>query len=107
MSDCIESYIIQFKQLLNGTPWLDETFSKKLDNLSENEAFTRAPDNNHSVAEVVWHLTAWRNEYIRRLSENSPDRMLNDDSPDNWKNHEFLTQYGWQQIYADFKHSHQ
>lgn len=40
MTACIHSYMKQLSQVFNGTPWLDESFGKKLDNLSEVEAFT-------------------------------------------------------------------
>ena len=73
---CINSYTQQFSQVFNGNPWLDESFSKKLDDLSEVEAFTQSPNHNHSVAEVVSHITEWRKEILRRLADNSPERML-------------------------------
>lgn len=65
MKTRIQSYIEQFTQLYDGDPWLDETFNKKLDDLDEEQAFTKAPGNNHSVAEVVSHLIEWRKEYMR------------------------------------------
>jgi uncharacterized damage-inducible protein DinB len=99
----IRSYIEQFSQVFNGKPWLDETFCKKLDPLSEQQVFTQAPGNNHSVAEVVSHIIVWRNEILRRLVDNSSERMLTDESADNWKPLQELRQTGWQQLYTDFK----
>lgn len=107
MTSRIQTYINQFNQVFNGNPWLDESFSKKLDNLSEAQAFTPSPGNNHSVAEVVSHLTEWRKEIIRRLIDNSSERRLTDESPDNWKTITQLQQTGWQQLYDDFKQSEQ
>lgn len=105
MTSRIQTYINQFNQVFNGNPWLDESFSKKLDSLSEAQAFTQSPGNNHSVAEVVSHLTEWRNEITRRLTDNSPERRLTDESPHNWISYEQLQQTGWQQLYADLKRS--
>lgn len=107
MSSCIHSYKEQFKQIFNGKPWLDETFSKKLDGLSELHAFTQSPDHNHSVAEVVSHITEWRKEIIRRLALNSSERMLTDESPDNWKHLEQLQQTGWRKLYTEFNQTQQ
>jgi len=105
MTSRIQSYLIQFQQVFNGNPWLDESFAKKLDNLSETQAFVQSPGNNHSVAEVVSHLVEWRTEIIRRLAHNSSDRRLTEESPQNWKPLTELQQTGWQQLYAGFKQS--
>ena len=71
----INSYLEQFNQIFKGNPWIDESFSKKLDSLFNENVFTQAPGNNHSVAEVVSHLTVWREEIIRRLICNSSVRI--------------------------------
>jgi len=107
MNPRIQSYIIQFSQLFDGAPWLDETFSKKLDGLTDAEAFVPSPGNNHSVAEVVSHVIEWRNEIIRRLSEDSAERRLTEDIGNNWMPLDQLQQIGWQQLYADLKESQQ
>lgn len=103
MNKRIESYIEQFKQIFDGEPWLDETFRKKLGDLSDAQVFVKSPNENHSVAEVISHLIVWRREYLRRLADDSPERMLNDESPHNWKPVEELQEEGWQPLYEDFK----
>ena len=103
----IESYINQFNQLFNGDPWLDETFAKKLDSLTSEQAFIQAPGNNHSVAEVVSHVIEWRKEVIRRLAENSSERRLTGESGENWKSLEQLQRIGWQQLYSNLKQTQQ
>jgi uncharacterized damage-inducible protein DinB len=103
----MQSYIEQFNQIFNGNPWLDETFSKKLDNLSEQQAFIQSPGNNHSVAEVVSHIIVWRKEVLRRLTQNTAERLLTEESADNWKPLYVLQPDGWQQLYSDFKQSQQ
>lgn len=107
MTTRIQSYIEQFNQIFDGNPWLDETFSKKLNNLPDKEAFNPSPDNNHSVAEVVSHIIVWRREIIRRLKENSSERLLTEESADNWKNLQVLQQIGWPKLYEDLKQSQQ
>ena len=103
----VQSYIKQFTQIFDGDPWLDESFHKKLNNLSDEEAFTQSPDNNHSVADVVSHVIVWRNEIIRRLNHNSSQRLLTEESTDNWRKPEALRQAGWQQLYSNFEESQQ
>ena len=107
MMSRISSYKEQFNQIFNGNPWLDESFSKKLDDLSDENVFSQAPGNNHSVAEVVSHITTSRQEIMRRLIDNSSVRMLTEESPDNWKPLRQLPQRGWQQLYEDLKQSQQ
>ena len=106
MQKRISSYIKQFNEVFNGNPWVDETFAKKLDSLTEDQAFKKAPDNNHSAAEVVSHIIVWRAEVLRRLNENTTHSNLQDESPENWKDLALLRQQGWQQLYEDFKASH-
>ena len=107
MTTRIQSYIEQFSQIFGGDPWLNESFGKKLNDLSDKEVFTQSPGNNHSVADVVSHVTVWRDEIIRRLKYNSSERLLTEESTDNWKKPEVLRQAGWQKLYADFIESQQ
>lgn len=102
-----QSYIHQFRQLFDGNPWLDETFAKKLDKLSEHEVFLQSPGNNHSVAEVVSHIIEWRIEVMRRLIENSGERKLTEESANNWKTSKELQESGWKELYDNLKHSQQ
>lgn len=43
----------QFNQIFNGDSWLDESFSKKLDDLSDVNVFSELLGHNYSVAEMV------------------------------------------------------
>lgn len=104
MTTRIQSYIQQLQQVFNGNPWLDESFAKKLDGLTEAQAFAQAPDNNHSVAQVVSHLVEWRKEIFRRFIDNSSKRKLTQEN--NWKSNQELQQAGWHKLYDDFKGSH-
>ena len=83
MKTRINSYKEQFNKVFNGNPWLDESFSKKLDDLSDEQVFSPSPGHNHSIAEVVSHITEWRREIIRRLNYNSSERMLTVESENN------------------------
>jgi len=106
MNTQIKSYIQQFSDVFNGNPWLDETFAKKLDSLTAQQAFTAAPDNNHTVAEVVSHIIIWREELLCRLANNSSKRLLTEEG-DDWKPLQALQQTGWPQLFSAFKQSQQ
>ncbi len=96
--------LIQFREIFNGAPWLDETFAKKIDNLSEEDAF-RTPYNLHSVAEIISHLLEWRKEIISRLEGNP--RKMKFDSPENWITNETLKKHGFKSLWQDFEDSQQ
>jgi uncharacterized damage-inducible protein DinB len=99
MNTRIQSYVHQFNEIFAGSPWIDETFSGKLDGLTEEQVFTQAPGNNHSVAEIVSHIVVWRNEITRRLANNVSDTLLTDESPENWLPLHELKRTGWQELY--------
>jgi len=107
MKSRISSYREQFNQIFSGVSWLDESFSKKLDNLSDVQVFSKSPCHNHSIAEVVSHITEWRKEIVRRLNRNSSERMLTIESANNWVSLQQLKETGWPQLYADLKESQQ
>ena len=67
--------------------------------------FAQLPGNNHSVAEVVSHVTEWRKEIIRRLAENSAERRLTVESSHNWIQLPQLRETGWPQLYLDLRQS--
>jgi uncharacterized damage-inducible protein DinB len=104
MKTLIESYITQFSQLFDGDPWVGESFTAKLGNLSPEEAFHQPFGKLHSAAEVVAHIIAWRNEELRRLATGG-ERRLHMESPENWPSNESLRQKGWQHLYDELKES--
>lgn len=107
MHSRVQSYITQIRQVFDGSPWLNETFSKKLDNISAQQAFSQSPEGHHSVAEVVSHVIEWRKEVTRRLADNSSERKLTEGSPNDWKPVKELQQIGWSQLYDDLKQTQQ
>ena len=90
------TYILkEFQELHEGENWLDETFEKKLKDLTEDQAFTKPFPRVHSVAEVVSHLVEWRKEILRRLRTATPNQL-----PDerDWIDNETLRNDGWQKL---------
>lgn len=96
----IENYKRQFEQIWDGSLWLDETYAKKLGAITDKQAFALGPDGSHSVAQVVAHIVAWRNEVIRRLATDGP-RGLNAGTPADWPENDTLRQIGWQALYQE------
>ena len=89
----------QLKELFDGNPWLDESFKKKMNDMSDDIAFVQ-PFGMHSVAENLSHLLEWRKEIVRRL-EGKP-RSMHVDSPENWLSNELLKENGWESLWNEF-----
>ncbi|WP_314058012.1 hypothetical protein [Empedobacter brevis] len=52
----INNFVQQLKNNNEGSSWLDENFSKKLENVTEKNAFIRPLPEIHSVAELAAHI---------------------------------------------------
>ncbi len=100
----INYYVNRFNEIYNGSPWYGETVNAKLKNVSEENAFVQPLGNVHSVAEIVSHMTYWRQALISRL-EGDKSFSPSVESDDNWRNVEKLKTAGWRKIIADFDHT--
>lgn len=100
----IKNIIHQFQDVQNQEKWLDVNFKKKIEELSENQAFQRPLPELHSVAELISHLLEWRKEIILKLS--GQDAKLTVESPENWRPNEELKLIGWKKLKSDFYNSH-
>lgn len=96
----IQNLVKQLQNVQDGDLWLDETFSKKIDRLQEEQAFTRPIPELHSVAEIVSHLLEWRKSCIKKLQ--GQESSLTMESPDNWKSNDELKKIGWKKLKEDF-----
>jgi len=67
MKTLINNIKKQLNEVQEGKIWIGENFKKKLDTISEDEAFTRPIPTLHSVAELISHLTVWRKETILKI----------------------------------------
>ena len=99
----INNLIEQLVEIEKGSPWLDETFEKKLTAITDDNAFIRPLPGMHSIAEIMSHLVIWRFEIISRLQGN--DRNLWESSPENWKSNEELQTRGWNDLINKFNES--
>ena len=99
----IKNIIQQFQDIQNQEIWLDENFEKKIEGISEKQAFQQPLPELHSVAELISHLLEWRKESILRL--NGQDAKLTVESPENWRTNEELKLIGWEKLKSDFYNS--
>src|SRR6185295_7488706 len=100
----IDNYIKQFSEINSGSPWIDETFKKKIDALTDAEAFAKPLPQIHSVAELISHLTEWRKIIADALTGLPYESIF--DTPSNWKSNDLLKPLGWNKLKNEFYDSH-
>lgn len=86
--------------ITGGENWLGESFRGKIDLLTEEEAFRKPLHQIHSVAELISHLTVWKEENIKKL--NGKPATLTMESPENWRSNEELKAVGWEVLKERF-----
>ncbi|WP_428740467.1 DinB family protein [Tenacibaculum sp.] len=99
----ITNAITQLKNNQDGSNWLDENFKKKLENVTEKNAFIRPIPEIHSVAELVAHILIWRIEGIKKLQGIKSNVTMN--SPENWRTNDELEKIGWETLKTDLFNS--
>ena len=103
MSDRISDWVSQMTEIQNGKPWIGSNFSKKIKLLSERDFFRRPMEHMHSVAEIISHLTTWREETLVKLQKGTGS--LKDDDPSNWKDPATLKAIGQSTIMEEYDQS--
>ena len=82
---------------------MGDTFDKKINSITEEEAFIRPLPNLHSPAELIAHLTAWRNDAVLKI--NTGKGKLIGDSDQNWPGNDELKKIGWSNLIANYQDS--
>ena len=98
------NYYQQLNVIYDGDPWIDESFQKKLIDLSEEEAFRQPMPGVHSVAEVLSHVIEWRRELIDRMRSGRPPIPIFEQE-NNWYSNEWLGKKGWNHLVEEFEES--
>lgn len=99
----VENIIGQLKDVQNGITWYDDNLERKIEPVSEEQAFKRPLPEIHSVAELVYHIWVWRMDAIRKLK--GLESTLTIESPENWKSNEELKRIGWVKLKTDLNKS--
>jgi len=100
MNTLINEHIRHLNELTRGDAWLDESFKKKLRPVDESNAFLRPMPDLHSVAELISHMTEWKNSVLSILKGGR--RTLTMKSPENWRTNDQLRSVGWNDLQQRF-----
>ncbi|WP_339791435.1 DinB family protein [uncultured Imperialibacter sp.] len=99
----IEYLIQQLLELQNGKLWMGDNFERKINSISEQQAFTKPSLTLHSVAELVAHLAAWSDDLILKIKNGTG--KLQDSDEQNWPDNEKLKKLGWNEIRRKYQDS--
>jgi uncharacterized damage-inducible protein DinB len=97
----VERIKTQLSEFYNGDSWVTDNFSKKVLSIEPGEALKKIQGHNHSVAQLVGHIIAWRNFALQKLTGNN-EYDIDDDSTVDWPDPN-----DWNIICREFELCHQ
>jgi len=68
MKTNIQHYVGSFESLYNGEPWYGRSISSIVKEIPPTEVFRKPSPNSHSIYEIVGHMLAWRDLFVKRLN---------------------------------------
>lgn len=103
MNSIINHIIEQFTEIHTGKPWIGSSYERKLKEIDPDSAFVRPLEGMHSVAEILSHLTLWREEALLKVRTGTGSKT--DDCEENWLPVESLRMKGWARIKSEHDQS--
>jgi len=103
MKVLIENIIRQLQEIQEGKIWIGTNFHKKFNLISEAAAFKVVHKGTHTIAEIIAHLTIWRNETCLKMK--TAKGSITDENGADWADNSLLKQIGWDKIKDDYENS--
>jgi uncharacterized damage-inducible protein DinB len=100
----VSEIVSQFVTTYKGKPWYGSSITKILSDVTEKVALWKPTENAHSIAQLVWHMTYWRQALIKKL-EGDLDYKASMESEDNWISPEKIRSVGWKNILEQLQES--
>jgi len=98
--------IQQLTEVYSGSPWYGDSVRQKLDSILPEAAFHKTLPDIHSIAEIVAHMTVWRQAIVEWIRGNE-DYQVPLDSEADWNRYETLQAMGWERLRADLDRTQQ
>ena len=99
----IEDLVKQLNDIQKNKLWMGDNFEKKLNSLSDEQAFIRPLKNLNSVAQIIAHLSFWNRDLITKL--NTGEGVFLESDNENWSSTEELQKQGWSTICEKYQSS--
>jgi uncharacterized damage-inducible protein DinB len=103
MDPVINHIIEQLNVIRGGKTWIGSSYESKLNGIDDSLVFVRPIKGLHSIAELLSHLTFWRNEAILKIRTGKGTKT--DDCEENWLTPEELKAKGWDKIKTEYDNS--
>lgn len=87
--------ICSLSEIFEGEPWYGESVMRKLENVSYEIGYKTCIPESHSVAQIVGHLTAWKQYAVEKLKSNS-DFEIRIGSKTDWPDIEVRSGKEWE-----------
>jgi uncharacterized damage-inducible protein DinB len=64
----IKHYVTSFESLYEGEPWFGRSMTAILKEIAPSQAYKKSADGQHSIYEILQHVLAWRELFVKRLT---------------------------------------
>ena len=99
----LQNIIRQIVDIHENQLWMGDNFSKKLNQITEEQFFERPLPALHTVAEILAHLTVWRGYAIRQIQKEDHQHAVT--SEYDWQSLESLKNRGMVRIRKEYQQS--
>lgn len=103
MTDELKRIYKSISAVYNGQPWHGDNILSFLSGISAERAAIKPEKLNHSIAEIVCHMTAWRYFVIEKMKGNAAYEVW--DTELNWKKIAELNEVEWKTIQDNLRKS--
>ena len=100
----ISFLIDQLQAIQSDHLWMGDSFDKKLKSIDGEDAFVQPMGQVHSVAQILAHISAWKEDAILKINYGRGELMDNHEK--NWPDNDELKAIGWSDIVNRFQQSH-
>ena len=67
MQPSMQNYVTSFQNLYDGEPWYGRSIVSIVREIAPTQAFKKNSPTSHSIYEIVAHMLAWRELFVKRL----------------------------------------
>ena len=103
MKTIINHLVQQFNNVHRGRNWFGQSYLVKLSDVDDSKFFERPQPDIHSIAEIICHGTAWRNDAVVKIRTAKGE--LTEISEFDWPVLDKLQERGWAEIYKEYEES--
>ena len=78
----IQHYVSSFENLYDGEPWYGRSIVSIVREIPPTQAFKKSSPTSHSIYEIVGHMLAWRDLFVKRLNGDYSSKIQSNSEAD-------------------------